>query len=88
MSECCNLNVARKPGGRMDIAGWIATAALYMAIPKCPACLAGYVAVWTGIGLSFGAAEVLRQALLAICAVVVVALLFRKRLASIAWKSK
>ena len=36
-------------------------------LPKCPACLAGYVALWTGIGLSMPAATGLQRALVLIC---------------------
>jgi hypothetical protein len=61
----------------MEFAGWIGTAALYLAIPKCPACLAMHVSVWTGVGLSFGTAEYLRRVMLAACAVGVVFLTTR-----------
>lgn len=36
-------------------------------LPKCPACLAAYVAVWTGFGLSAPVAAHARTALLVVC---------------------
>jgi len=79
MSDCCKVVAARKSSRRVDVAGWIGTAALYALIPKCPACLAAHVAVWTGVGLSFGAAEFVRTALLAACVVAAVILVVRWR---------
>lgn len=43
---------------------WLAPAAVWLVIPKCPACLAGYVALFTGVSLSFTAATALRWTLL------------------------
>jgi hypothetical protein len=46
---------------------WLAPGITLVLIPKCPLCLAAYVAVGTGIGLSLPAATYLRIALLVIC---------------------
>lgn len=41
---------------------------LLVLMPKCPACLAGYVALLSGVSLSFPVAQALRIALIAVCA--------------------
>jgi hypothetical protein len=52
----------------VDVVDWIVPGAIFALIPKCPMCLAAYIAAWTGIGLSFTAATYLRTALLVLCA--------------------
>src|SRR5215470_14675704 len=52
-----------------EVAAWVLPGVALTLMPKCPACLAAYIAVWTGLGLSFTTAFYLRAALLVLCAV-------------------
>ena len=66
-AECCGVykragwSVSRRIRGR---AGWLVPAAILTFLPKCPACLAVYIAMGTGIGIPFTTAKYLRGALL------------------------
>lgn len=50
-----------------EVAAWLIPGALLAALPKCPVCLATYIAIGTGIGLSVSTAAYLRLALLILC---------------------
>ncbi len=54
----------RRAGGA---ARWIVPSVTLVLMPKCPVCLAAYVALATGIGLSLPVAAFLRMALLVAC---------------------
>jgi hypothetical protein len=84
MSDCCDAAGARKTATWVrrvrEIFAWVLPSAVLVLVPKCPACLAAHVALWTGLGLSLSTATYLRWALLFLC---VASLLFLivKRLA-------
>jgi hypothetical protein len=50
-----------------EVAGWIVPGALLALMPKCPLCLAAYVALGSGITLSYSSAHILMRILTALC---------------------
>jgi len=72
MNACCQAASSRKsPTWTRRVRGvfvWIAPSAMLALAPKCPACLAAYVMLWSGLGLSLSAATYLRWSLLSLSA--------------------
>jgi hypothetical protein len=70
--SCCNGLLRRRAVGG---AGVLLSSATLVIIPKCPVCLATYVALATGISLPVATASHLRTVLLAGCVMLLLAIL-------------
>lgn len=86
--SCCS-SPSRKPGyatGIFETAGWALPSALLVLMPKCPACIAGYIALATGVGISFAAATYLRTGLIVVSAGALMVFAVRQAFRFIRWK--
>jgi hypothetical protein len=82
MSACCDATDYRKTPAWVrrvrEAFAWLLPSVILVVMPKCPACLAAYVSLVTGIGLSLATASYLRWVLLFLCsASLLVLMVFR-----------
>jgi hypothetical protein len=82
MSACCDVASDRKTPtwGRKvrEIFAWLLPSIVLVLVPKCPACLAVHVTLWTGLGLSFSTATYLRWVLLFLCVASLLVLIVKR----------
>ena len=83
MKACCQ-GRKRNTGA----AAWLVPGSLLVLMPKCPVCLAGYIALFTGVGLSVPAASWLRLMLIAACSLLLALLAVRFLLRKFAANAK
>lgn len=85
MHACCSRGKSAAPTVRAptwtrrtrSFVEWALPAAALALVPKCPACLAGYILLFTGIGLSVSAAAAVRWTIIGVCAAALALLLLR-----------
>ncbi|MGB8170390.1 MAG: hypothetical protein WCF18_23005 [Chthoniobacteraceae bacterium] len=64
---CCQTRRALGARRAAEIAGWVFPSAALALLPKCPMCVAAYVALGTGLALTPASANLLLQCVTAIC---------------------
>ncbi len=68
----------------LKISGGIASSIVLAMLPKCPVCLAAYLAALTGLGISVAVASMIKTSLATLCVLVLVWLLTT----TVIWRAK
>jgi hypothetical protein len=73
---------ARRPASRWrrggEFAGWLIPSATLVLLPKCPVCMAMYVAMFSGVGISVASASNFRISLLTLCVAALLCLTLKR----------
>jgi hypothetical protein len=78
--NCCHVQTGRTPQccGWRGASGAVGSGALLVLLPKCPLCIAAYLALWTGASVAMPVATHLRPLLEMVFAAWVVLLLVKR----------
>lgn len=78
MSTPCHCSRDKTLRAVKNGAGWILPGVMLALLPKCPLCLAAWLSLLLGIGLSATTARMLHTALIVLCTVTLILFLIRQ----------
>lgn len=66
---CCDTRSSERSGTQraIRVANWLVPSIVLASLPKCPVCVAAYVTLFTGCGISFATAGLARWLILTGC---------------------